>query len=418
MTIQNQTIGIVVGGGPAPGINGVISAATIEAVNNGFRVLGFMEGFKYLAQGERNFKELTINSVSRIQGKGGSILKTSRVNPTRNPQHLENVVKTLVGLNVTHLITIGGDDTAFSSSRVAEFAKENMGFDLKVVHVPKTIDNDLPLPDGIPTFGFQTAREIGTQLIENLAEDAKTTGRWFLTVMMGRTAGHLALGVGKSAGATVTLIPEEFGETVRLQTLADILAGSIIKRITHDRPYGVAVLAEGIVEKIAKEDLAGIEGIERDEHGHIRLAEVNFSDIIKRAVKRVLKEVGISMTLVDKEIGYELRCADPVAFDVEYTRNLGYAAVEFLLGGGSMAMISIQNEKIKPIPFAEIRDPKTGKTAVRLVLTDSVRYCIARKYMIRLNKSDFTDPLALEKLASICNLRPEQFKERFGYLAE
>lgn len=417
MSATGKTIGIVVGGGPAPGINGVISSATIEAVNNGFRVLGFVEGFKYLAQGEPRTVELTIDNVSRIQGKGGSVLKTSRVNPTKDPKHLENVVKALIKLGVTHLVTIGGDDTAFSSTRVAEYANETMGYRLATVHVPKTIDNDLPLPDGIPTFGFQTAREIGTHLIENLAEDAKTTGRWFLTVMMGRTAGHLALGVGKSAGATVTLIPEEFEGTVRLGTLADILAGSIIKRLTHDRPYGVGVLAEGIVEKIAKEDLAEIEGVERDEHGHIRLAEVNFSDIIKRAVKKVLKECGVSMTIVDKEIGYELRCADPVAFDVEYTRNLGYAAIEFLIAGGSMAMISIQNEKIKPIPFAEIRDPRTGKTAVRLVDTATVRYQIARKYMIRLEKSDFEDPLQLEKLAAVCGWTPDRFKERFGYLA-
>lgn len=417
MSESGTTIGIVVGGGPAPGINGVISSAAIEAINSGYKVIGFLEGFKYLAQGQPRTLALTIDNVSRIQGKGGSILKTSRVNPTKNPQHLENVVKALIALKVTHLVTIGGDDTAFSSTRVAEYAKDTLGYDLRTVHVPKTIDNDLPLPDGIPTFGFQTAREIGTQLIENLAEDAKTTGRWFLTVMMGRTAGHLALGVGKSAGATVTLIPEEFGEQVRLATLADILAGSILKRLTHDRPYGVAVLAEGIVERIAKEDLADIEGVERDEHGHIRLAEVNFSDIIKRAVKKVLKEVGVSMTIVDKEIGYELRCADPVAFDVEYTRNLGYAAIEFLKGGGSMAMISIQNELITPIPFAQIRDPRTGKTAVRLVNTDSVRYCIARKYMIRLEKNDFADAAQLARLAAVANMTPEAFQARFGYLA-
>lgn len=416
--MTSRTMGIIVGGGPAPGINGVISSATIEAENNGFKVLGFLEGFRYLSEGEPHVMELSISNVSRIQGMGGSILKTSRVNPTKDPRLLENVVTSLIALNVTHLITIGGDDTAFSSARVAEYAKENMNYDLKTVHVPKTIDNDLPLPEGIPTFGFQTAREIGTRLIENLAEDSRTTGRWYLTVMMGRTAGHLALGVGKSAGATITLIPEEFGPEIRLSELADILAGSIIKRLAHGRNYGVAVLAEGIVEKIAKEDLTGIEGVERDEHGHVRLAEINFSDIVKRAVKKVLKEHSITMTLVDKEIGYELRCADPVAFDVEYTRNLGYAAVEFLLAGGSMAMISIQNEEIVPISFSSIRDPQTGKTAVRRVHTSSIFYRIARKYMIRLEKWDFAESPALDKLAGIAGLKPHQFRERFSYLVD
>jgi ATP-dependent phosphofructokinase / diphosphate-dependent phosphofructokinase len=415
---RKGVFGIVVGGGPAPGINGVISSVTIEAENNGFDVLGFYDGFSHLSKGERSYTELTIAKVSRIQGTGGSILRTSRVNPTKDPALLENVVKTLIGLNVTHLVTIGGDDTAFSASRVSDYAMETMGLDLHVVHVPKTIDNDLPLPDGIPTFGFQTAREIGSQLVKNLAEDAKTTGRWFLTVIMGRTAGHLALGVGKSAGATITIIPEEFNRPVKLATVADILACSIFKRLANDRPYGVAVLAEGLVEKLDKADLESFEGVERDAHGHLRLAEVNFSDIIKRAVKKVLAEFGVSMTLVDKEIGYELRCAPPVAFDVEYTRNLGYAAVEFLLQGGNKALISIQNERIVPIPFEQIRDPKTGKTSVRLVDVQSVRYRIARKYMIRLEKEDLTDLVSLERLANAARVKPQDFKARFEYLLD
>jgi len=411
-------IGIIVGGGPAPGINGVIGSVTIEAENIGYEVIGFNEGFKYLSRGERNFVNLTTDAVSRIHLTGGSILKTSRVNPTKDPKLMENVVKTLVGMNINHLVTIGGDDTAFSSARVSDYAKEVLGFDLSVVHVPKTIDDDLPLPDGIPTFGFQTAREIGSSLVENLNEDAKTTGRWYIIVMMGRTAGHLALGVGKSAGATVILIPEEFEAGVRLKKVADILAGSIIKRLTYDKPYGVAVVAEGLAEKIAKEDLADLANAERDAHGHVRLAEIDFSDIVKNAVKNVLKEFNVSITLVDKEIGYELRCAPPVAFDIEYTRNLGYAAVNFLKNGGNKAIISIQEEKIVPIPFDDVRDPVTGRTKIRLVNTDSLQYQIAREYMIRLDKNDFEDRESLERLANAAGVRPEEFKKRFEYVVK
>ena len=109
-------IGIIVGGGPAPGINGVIGSVTIEAENIGYEVIGFNEGFKYLSRGERNFVNLTTDAVSRIHLTGGSILKTSRVNPTKDPKLMENVVKTLVGMNINHLVTIGGDDTAFSSA--------------------------------------------------------------------------------------------------------------------------------------------------------------------------------------------------------------------------------------------------------------------------------------------------------------
>jgi len=411
-------IGIIVGGGPAPGINGVIGSVTIEAENIGYEVIGFNEGFKYLSRGERNFVNLTTDAVSRIHLTGGSILKTSRVNPTKDPKLMENVVKTLVGMNINHLVTIGGDDTAFSSARVSDYAKEVLGFDLSVVHVPKTIDDDLPLPDGIPTFGFQTAREIGSSLVENLNEDAKTTGRWYIIVMMGRTAGHLALGVGKSAGATVILIPEEFEAGVRLKKVADILAGSIIKRLTYDKPYGVAVVAEGLAEKIAKEDLADLANAERDAHGHVRLAEIDFSDIVKNAVKNVLKEFNVPITLVDKEIGYELRCAPPVAFDIEYTRNLGYAAVNFLKNGGNKAIISIQEEKIAPIPFDDVRDPVTGRTKIRLVNTDSLQYQIAREYMIRLDKNDFEDRESLERLANAAGVRPEEFKKRFEYVVK
>jgi len=411
-------IGIIVGGGPAPGINGVIGSVTIEAENIGYEVIGFNEGFKYLSRGERNFVNLTTDAVSRIHLTGGSILKTSRVNPTKDPKLMENVVKTLVGMNINHLVTIGGDDTAFSSARVSDYAKEVLGFDLSVVHVPKTIDDDLPLPDGIPTFGFQTAREIGSNLVENLNEDAKTTGRWYIIVMMGRTAGHLALGVGKSAGATVILIPEEFEAGVRLKKVADILAGSIIKRLTYDKPYGVAVVAEGLAEKIAKEDLADLANAERDAHGHVRLAEIDFSDIVKNAVKNVLKEFNVPITLVDKEIGYELRCAPPVAFDIEYTRNLGYAAVNFLKNGGNKAIISIQEEKIVPIPFDDVRDPVTGRTKIRLVNTDSLQYQIAREYMIRLDKNDFEDRESLERLANAAGVRPEEFKKRFEYVVK
>ena len=415
---QKGKIGIVVGGGPAPGINGVISSVTIAAINSGFEVVGFIEGFEHLGKGEPQFIPLTIDAVSRIQNRGGSILRTSRFNPTKDPQHLEAVVRNLILHKVTHLVTIGGDDTAFSSAKVADYAKEKMEVDLHVVHVPKTIDNDLPLPEGIPTFGYETAREIGTQLVKNLMEDSKTAHRWYLVVMMGRTAGHLALGVGKSGGATLTIIPEEFPETVRLSTLCDMIAAAIIKRLSNNRAYGVCVLAEGLVERIAPEDLKELESVERDEHGHIRLAEINFGEIIKKAVQKTLKDLSIKMTLVDKTIGYELRCAPPIAYDVEYTRNLGWAAVDFLKSGGSHAIISVQGDRIVPMFFQDVRDPKTGKTAVRRVNIDSLQYKIGCQYMARLEKSDFADEAALDRMATAANMKPSAFRERFAYLVK
>ncbi len=420
MTALNQkTLGILCGGGPAPGFNSVISSVTIEAKKNGWEVFGIYDGFSHLAKGEKKVIPLTIDMVSRIHLDGGSIIRTSRVNPTKNEKLMHNVVNTLIDLGITHLVTIGGDDTAFSAYNVAKYSREKLGMEIKVAHVPKTIDNDLPLPEGIPTFGFETARSLGAQIVSNLMEDAKTTGRWFFVQAMGRVAGHLALGIGKSAGATITIIPEEFKEEkIKLQTIVDILVGAIIKRLASGKGHGVAVVAEGLIEKIDKEDFEALEHVEKDEHGHIRYAELNFSDLLKKEVKKTLNSLGIKMTIVDKEIGYEVRCAPPNAFDVEYTRNLGFAAFDFLNKEGTNAIITIQNNQIVPIPFDEILDPITGKTQVRMVNIDSIQYRIARQYMIRLEKEDFDSTIDIEKMSVVANMSPDEFIKRFKYLTE
>ena len=222
-----KTLAILVGGGPAPGINAVISAATIEARNHGVRVLGCYDGFKWLVQGDiEHVVELEINDTSRIHFDGGSIIRTSRTNPTRTPEGIAKVAEALKRLGVDHLVTIGGDDTAFAASRLAKAVEG-----LTVAHVPKTIDNDLPLPSDIQTFGFTTACNLGKELVRNLMQDAATTERWFFVTVMGRHAGHLALGIGGAAGATLTVIAEEFPEPqISLDRLADVLEASIIKR--------------------------------------------------------------------------------------------------------------------------------------------------------------------------------------------
>src|SRR5262249_13821899 len=200
-------LGMLVGGGPAPGINSVISAATIRAGLEDIEVVGVEDGFEWLMQGDlRHTRPLTIDGVSRIHFRGGSVIGVSRANPTKSADLLETTVGTLVKLGVDRLITIGGDDTALSATMVERQAAGR----LRVVHVPKSIDNDLDLPAHVDTFGYQTARHLGVEILKNLMVDAKTTSRWYFVVAMGRKAGHLALGIGKSAGATLTLIAEEF----------------------------------------------------------------------------------------------------------------------------------------------------------------------------------------------------------------
>jgi len=409
-------LGILCGGGPAPGINSVIGAATICARLAGAEVIGIRDGFKWLMRGDiEHVVPLTIEQVSRIHFTGGSYLGTSRANPTRDERDLEATVHSLQRLGVTHLITIGGDDTAFSAMKLAEHSQ---GL-LQVVHVPKTIDNDLDLPDGIATFGYQTARHLGVDIVKNLMVDARTTSRWYLVVTMGRKAGHLALGIAKAAGATLCIISEEFGsQAVTVDRLVDILAGAIIKRRMDQREDGTAVLAEGLIEQLSEKELASFGQIEYDEHGHVRLSEINLGEVVKDRLRQRLSGLGISSSVVVKDIGYELRCADPIPLDMEYTRDLGYCAASYLLEGGRNAMVALVDGHFKSLPFSDMLDPATGRTRVRLVDVNSEHYKIARRYMVRLRREDFDDPALVERLAAAAKLPVEEFRKQFEYVVE
>ncbi len=407
---QNSKLGILVGGGPAPGINSVIGAATIRAELAGVPVVGIRDGFEHLIAGDTSeVVELTADSVSRIHFRGGSILGTSRANPTRDPALLDRCIDSLGRLGVDQLITIGGDDTAYSAMRLAERSAGR----LRVVHAPKTIDNDLDLPPWVDTFGFQTARHHGVEIVTNLMVDAKTTSRWYFVIAMGRKAGHLALGMGKAAGATVTLIPEEFGERVVLSEIVDTLVGSVIKRRRAGRRDGVAVIAEGVVLSLDPAELELLDEVERDEHGHVRIAEVDIGQILKVKVRERLAELGLKTTIVSKDVGYELRCADPIPVDMEYTRDLGYCAAKYLITGGSGVMVTMQAGQFVPVPFDEMLDPETGRTAVRVVDIHSTRYAIARRYMLRVRRDDFDDPDELAALAEAAGLSVDAFREMF-----
>lgn len=404
-------LGILAGGGPAPGINAVIAAATIRARLEGLPVFGLMDGFSKLMVGDPDaIRPLEIEDVSRMHYRGGSMLGIARANPTRREEDLERVIASLEARGIDKLVTIGGDDTAYSAYRVSERAKGRIA----VAHVPKTIDNDLDLPPEIDTFGYQTARAVGVDIVRNLMTDAKTTRRWYVVIAMGRTAGHLALGIGKAAGATLTIVPEEFrGETVPLSMLVDTLVGAIIKRRLDGRDDGVAVIAEGAALSVDPEDLNQLGVIERDAHGHVRLAELDFGRELKRLVRTELEKLGIDCTLVEKNIGYELRCADPVPADLEYCRDLGYAAAKFLIEGGSGALVSMQGGRFVPVPLEEMLDSKTNRMQVRLVDIESTRYAIARRYMIRIRRDDLEDPVILARLAASSDINTDEFRARF-----
>ena len=413
MTHQIKRLAILVGGGPAPGINSVIGAATIRGVLSGAEVIGIRDGFKWIMEGNIDYvTPLSIDDISRIHFRGGSFIGISRSNPTKNEQHLENCVISLLRLNVDKVITIGGDDTAYSAYKLEERSKGR----IRVVHVPKTIDNDLNLPGD--TFGYQTARHLGVEIVKNLMVDARTTSRWYFVITMGRKAGHLALGIGKAAGATLILIPEEFIGKLSIRKIVDTLVGATIKRLSYGRQDGVVVMAEGLVEALDPAELKELVVAERDAHDNLRIAEINFGEILKVQVQEGLKKYNLKTTIIPKNIGYELRCADPIPYDMEYTRDLGYCAAKYLDEGGNAVMITIQDGHFKPIQFSELLDLNTGRTRVRMVDINSERYKIARRYMIRLRRDDFEDPHELAKFAATAGISLDEFRKQFEYLVE
>ena len=415
-----ERLGILVGGGPAPGINSVISAITIEAQNSNLEVIGIYDGFARLIEGDLDaVRQLTIPDVSNIHFQGGSILRTSRANPTRSKEHLQRVVHGLEELGIRYLVTIGGDDTAFSASEVFRAAAGA----IRVAHVPKTIDNDLPLPDNMPTFGFETARHVGTGLVLNLMEDSRTTNRWYFVVAMGRSAGHLALGMGKAAGATLTVIPEEFpSDRTTVGQVCDVLEGAILKRRVMGRERGLAIIAEGIAEMLDPEELANLPGVEvnYDQHGHIRLDEIPLEKILKREIQDRFQRRGEDIGIVDRTIGYELRSASPIPFDVDYTRTLGHGAVRCLLSASEEnpwadgGLVCLEDGHLKVLPFEELRDPITQRTRIRRVDIHSESYRVARDYMIRLEKVDLADPDKKLRLATAAKMTPDEFERQFA----
>jgi ATP-dependent phosphofructokinase / diphosphate-dependent phosphofructokinase len=429
--MATRRLGIVVGGGPAPGINAVIGAATIEAINRGFEVVGIYDGFSHLITDKfdpsKHAVRLLIPMVARIHFEGGSILRTARANlidATKlkeskrvepDPDKVARVLANLKHLGIDSLLTIGGDDTSLSGRFIYEGSNHEIG----VAHCPKTIDNDLPLPHGVTTFGFTTARYIGTNLTKNLMRDSQTTGRWYFVSAMGRSAGWLAQQIAQAAGATLSMIPEEFNDNTTIGQMADVLEGSILKRRAAGRPDGVAVIAEGCAYKLGDiEGLAKLLGgpVPLDAAGHPRLAEVPLVDMLRKEVQNRFKARGESLGIVTHTLGYELRSADPTPHDMRYCRSLGWGAIQILLDeseGKPGKMVTMVNDNIVPMAFTEIIDPETNRTQVRLVDIDSDNYRVARAYQIRLELTDLENPERLSKLAAEAKLTPEEFKQRF-----
>ncbi len=384
----------------------------------GVDVLGIVDGFEWLMRGNTDHvRPLTIESVSRIHFRGGSFIGIARANPTKDPALLENTVTSLQRLGVSQLVTIGGDDTAFSAMKLQR-ALGRTDRASCTCRRPSTTTSTCRL--SIDTFGFQTARHVGAEIVKNLMVDAHTTSRWYFVVSMGRKAGHLALGMGKAAGATLTLIPEEFGTTdIRFNEIVDTLLGAIIKRRSLGQRHGVAVIAEGVVEGIRPADLAELD----DRRARRARPRAHLRGGHRRDSQT--RGGGAPQAAQDQDDGRRRRtsatsCAAPIRSRTTWStaRDLGYCAAKYLIEGGSGVMVSMQAGHFVPIPFAQLLDPATGRTRVRLVDIHSARYAIARRYMIRLRRDDFDDPQELAKFAATAGMTLEEFRQQFAYLVE
>eukprot|EP01006_Ploeotia_vitrea_P030465 TRINITY_DN62878_c2_g1_i1.p1 TRINITY_DN62878_c2_g1~~TRINITY_DN62878_c2_g1_i1.p1 ORF type:complete len:435 (+),score=247.76 TRINITY_DN62878_c2_g1_i1:31-1305(+) len=413
MDIRSDVIAVIVGGSPAPGINAVISAAVLEGLASRCRVIGFFDGFKRIAEGRTKdvVHRFDYNEVvTQMYDQGGSFLRTSKMQ-VRSEQQANNCLRVLQFFRVRYVLTIGGTETAASANRISMLA-DKLGMRLSFVHVPKTIFNDLPLRKNMKTFGFSTARDVGVRILHNLKSDARTMLRWYVITVMGQKAGHLALAIGKAASATITIIPEEYKDKkLVFSELVDLIEVSIIKRRAMQREHGVVVLTEGLVERMEQKEM-------EERFGDVDQGHQDLGRHVAAELKERFKKRQQTLCMFTRNLGNELRSAEPNATDITLAKDLGFGAVQSLLAGKTRTMVTLLGGMVEHMPFSELFDPKTGKTQVRPVDTKSMSYEVARKYMYRLNDDDMKNKSFLLKLSQASGLEQADFIKRFGKYAE
>ncbi|MCB0310571.1 MAG: 6-phosphofructokinase [Bdellovibrionales bacterium] len=371
--MREGRFGIVVSGGPAPGINSTVYSVVDRAERAGYQTIGFCDGFEGALSDPKKLVNLTAATIAPFRERGGSYLGTSRYNPLADKTRTSLLARLLCENQIDKLVVIGGDGSAYLSYQLSQ---EMSG--IKVAHLPKTIDNDLPLPHHYPSFGFESAREMGVAITRTLLADARTTKRWFLVKCMGRQSGFLALAIGMAVGASVILIPEEYrsGE-IPLSQIIERISNCILARRKQGKEYGVALFAEGLLNCLNAQSLPALNSRARDKLGRLRYSEIELEELLRDAlqVHPPIKELDVQLSV--KNIGYELRCCDPIGFDLEYTQFLGEGAVRFLLDGLSGFMVVRDYDRIGFVELAKLRDP-TGKIQTQQVSLESDLYRVAR----------------------------------------
>ena len=361
---MKESIVILAGGGPAPGINTVISTVAKTFLKAGYRVLGLNDGYKNLFKPNPEVDEIDFIWADEIQKQGGSALRMSRYKPKNEEFNTDFFVKN----NVKLLVTIGGDDTASTANRISKYLSEN---DVKIqnIHVPKTIDNDLPLPDGNPTFGYYSAKDAAVHLVQTVYEDARTSGNWFVVSAMGREAGHLAFGMTSACHCPMVVIPEMFNKAeVTFDAIINLMVSSIVKRKLLGVNYGVIIVSEGVFHFMTDEEIekSGV-AFTYDEHGHPELGNVSKAHIFNLLLQQRLHLLGLSVKSRPVEIGYGIRCVQPNGYDLTYCSLLGYGVKKLFDKGVTGAMVTTNPKgEIIPLYLKDVED-ENGKIKPRLV---------------------------------------------------
>ena len=360
---------ILCGGGPAPGMNSVSMSITKTFLARGFRVIGLSGGYSGLFSKSPRIEDLDFAKADYYFNRGGSYLEMSRFKPTDKDFEENFNLDLFKDNNIKLLVTIGGDDTASTANRISKFLAAKQ-YPISNIHCPKTIDNDLPLPANAPTFGYNSAKNEGARIARTVYEDARTSGNWMVISAMGRTCGSLALGLGEATHCPMTIIPEMFNKTkITLDKIIKLSISTILKRKTLNLDYGTIIAAEGLFHELDIKELedAGVR-FSYDEHGHPELGKVSKAVLFNDLLEAELKKIGLKIKSRPVEIGYEVRCQDPVAYDLTYCTELALGVYQLYSEGKTGCMVYVDTcGNVSPLYLKDLQDPETGKIPPRRV---------------------------------------------------
>ena len=366
---MKEAIAILTGGGPAPGMNTVVGSVAKTFLAKGYRVIGLHYGYSGLFNPNPRFEDLDMFRVDYIFNQGGSYLTMSRFKPSEEDFEKNFNLDFFKENNIKLLVTVGGDDTASTANRIAKFLEAKQ-YPIANIHVPKTIDNDLPLPAGMPTFGYQSAKNAGSVIGRAVYNDARTSANWFVVAAMGRSAGHLAFGIASACHYPMIIIPEMFNKTkITIDKIINLIVSAIVKRKIMNMDYGVAMVSEGVFHALDQEEIlkSGIH-FSYDDHGHPELGKVSKAEMFNTLLEKRCKALGIKVKSRPVEIGYEVRCQTPCAFDLVYCSQLGMGVYKLFSEGKTGCMVYISQEGyVSPLYLKDLQDPETGKIPPRLV---------------------------------------------------